>query len=310
MTAKPDLSVVIAGIRMKNPVVLASGTCGYGPEYADLIDFNALGAITIKGLLSEPWMGNPPPRLVETPAGLLNAIGLQNPGVDAFIADYLPMLRRYDLPVIVNIWGRTMQEYGEVAARFNDVEGVHALELNISCPNIKAGGMEFGTDPKVAAEVIGLVRKRTRLPLIPKLSPTVHSIALFARVAEESGADAISLINSVPAMVIDIERRRPVLSNGMGGLTGPAIRPIAVRLVWQASRAVKIPVIGMGGISCGRDALEFIIAGASAVAVGTANFLDPGTALRVVAEIEDYLRRHGLASVRELVGTLQFKQGS
>lgn len=306
MSARPDLAVTIAGIRLKNPVITASGTFGYGPEYADLIDLNALGAVTVKGILSEPWKGNSTPRLVETTGGLLNAIGLQNPGVDGFVRDYLPFLRQYDVPVIVNIWGRTIEEYGEVAARFNDVAGVHALELNISCPNIKAGGMEFGTDPVTAARVISLVRQRTRLPLIPKLAPNVPNIAAFARIAEESGADAISLINSVPGMVIDVETRRPVLANGVGGLTGAAIRPIAVRLVMQASRAVKIPVIGMGGIMCGRDALEFIIAGARAVAVGTATFLDPSTALRVVREIEDYLRRHGLASVNDLVGTLQY----
>lgn len=306
MTARPDLSVTVAGLRLKNPVITASGTFGYGPEYADLIDLNALGAVTVKGILSEPWKGNSTPRLVETTGGLLNAIGLQNPGVDGFVRDYLPFLRRYDVPVIVNIWGRTIDEYAEVAARFNDVEGVHALELNISCPNIKAGGMEFGTDPVTAARVISLVRARTRLPLIPKLAPNVPNIAAFARIAEECGADAISLINSVPGMVIDVESRRPVLANGVGGLTGAAIRPIAVRLVMQASRAVKIPVIGMGGIMSGRDALEFIIAGARAVAVGTATFLDPSTAVRVVREIEEYLQRHDLASVNDLVGTLQY----
>lgn len=308
MGERPNMAVELAGLRMKNPVLLASGTCGYGPEYADLIDLNALGAITVKGILSEPWPGNNTPRLVETPGGLLNAIGLQNPGVDGFVREYLPFLRRFDLPVIVNIWGRTVEEYAEVAARFDGVPGVHALELNISCPNIKAGGMEFGTDPATAARVIGLVRSRTRLPLIPKLAPNVPNIALFARIAEENGANAISLINSVPGMVIDVETRRPVLANGVGGVTGPAIHPIAVRLVWQAARAVKIPVIGMGGIASGRDALEFLIAGASAVAVGTATFLDPGTALRVVAEIEAYLVRHGMADVRELVGSLEFKK--
>ncbi len=306
MTTRPNMQVEIAGLRLKNPVITASGTFGYGPEYADLIDLNALGAVTVKGILSEPWPGNATPRLFETTGGLLNAIGLQNPGVDGFIRDYLPFLRRYDVPVIVNIWGRTLEEYGEVAARFDGVPGVHALELNISCPNIKAGGMEFGTDPAVAARLIGQVRQRTRLPLIPKLAPNVPNIAAFARLAEDAGADALSLINSIPGMAIDVETRRPVLANGMGGLTGPAIRPVAVRLVVQASRAVKIPVIGMGGIACGRDALEFLIGGARAVAVGTATFLDPGTALRVVAEIEDYLVRHGLDDVNALVGTLQY----
>jgi dihydroorotate dehydrogenase (NAD+) catalytic subunit len=291
---------------MKNPVMLASGTCGYGPEYAELIDLDALGAIVVKGILPVPWEGNPPPRMVETPAGLLNAIGLQNPGVEGFIEDYMPFLRRHAVPVIVNIWGRTPAEYVEAAARLSDVEGVHALELNISCPNLKAGGMEFGTDPVVAGQLIAAVRKRTRLPLIPKLSPMVPNIAVFAKLAEGEGADAISLINSVPGLVIDVETRRPVLANGVGGLTGPAIHPIALRLVWQAARAVRIPVIGIGGIMSGKDALDFIVAGARAVAVGTATFLDPGTAERVIREIEDYLVRHGFTDVNDLVGTIEF----
>lgn len=302
---KPSMSVEVGGIRMKNPVMVASGTFGYGPEYADLIDLNQLGAIAVKGILSEPWEGNLTPRMVEVPGGLLNAIGLQNPGVEKFIKEYMPFLRRYDVPVIVNIWGRTEAEYGEVAARLDGVDGVSGLELNVSCPNVKHGGMAFGTNAGIMAGVISSVRKRTRLPLVPKLSPNVSDIALFARTAEESGADAISLINTIPAMAIDVETRRPVLANKVGGLSGPAIHPVAVRLVWEAARAVKIPVVGMGGITCARDALEFLIAGATAVAVGTANFTDPRTSLEVIRGIEDYLVRHGYTDVNELVGSVR-----
>ena len=305
MSAKPSMSVNVGGIRMKNPVMVASGTFGYGPEYADLVDLNRLGAIAVKGILLEPWEGNLTPRMVEVPGGLINAIGLQNPGVAKFVEEYMPFLRRYDVPVIVNIWGRTEAEYGEVAARLDGVEGVSGLELNVSCPNVKHGGMAFGTDAGIMAGVIGLVRKRTRLPIIPKLSPNVSDIARFARVAEENGADAISLINTIPAMVIDIETRRPVLANKVGGLSGPAIHPVAVRLVWEAARAVKIPVVGMGGISSARDALEFIIAGATAVAVGTANFSNPQTSLELISGIENYLVRHGYTDVNELVGSVR-----
>ncbi len=300
------LAVNLAGIEMKNPVMVASGTFGYGPEYSDLVDLNALGAIAVKGILSVPWEGNDTPRLVETPSGLLNAIGLQNPGVEKFISDYMPFLRNYDVPVIVNIWGRTLEEYCEVAKRFNDCEGIAALELNISCPNLKEGGMEFGTNPETTEKVVSMVRKVTKLPLIPKLSPMVSDIARFARICEESGADAISLINSIPGMVIDVESRKPVLSNGVGGVTGPAIRPIAVRLVMLAARAVKIPVIGMGGIASGSDAIEFLLAGASAVAVGTATFIEPTTALRVADEIAEYMVEHGVESVGDLVGKLDY----
>jgi len=305
MTTHPDLAVNVAGIRLKNPVMVASGTFGYGPEYAELVDLNRLGAIVVKGLSVEPWEGNPPPRMVEVPGGLVNAIGLQNPGVAAFVRDYLPFLRRYDTPVIVNIWGRTQSEYEEAAARLDDVTGVAALELNISCPNVKEGGLTFGTDPGTMRKLIAAVRQRTRLPLIPKLAPNVPDIRLFARVAEESGADAVSLINSIPAMVIDVERRRPVLANTVGGLTGPAVHPVAVKLVWEAAQAVKIPVIGMGGITEASHALEFLIAGAAAVAVGTANFADPTTALRVIAGIADYLARHALAGVRDVTGSIR-----
>ena len=305
MRTEPDLSVDIAGIRMKNPVMVASGTYGYGPEYADLVDLSRLGAFVVKGISLEEWTGNETPRLVEVPGGLVNAIGLQNPGAEGFMDKYLPFLRRYDVPVIVNIWGRTVEEYARVAERLSDVEGIAAFELNISCPNIKEGGIAFGTDPAAAARVIRAVRERTALPLIPKLSPNVSDIAAFGRASEEAGADAISLINTIPAMVIDTDTRRPVLANVVGGLSGPAVHPVAVKLVWEVAKAVSIPVIGMGGIVDARTALEFIIAGATAVAVGTANFADPVTPLTVVDGIRNYLAEHGMAGVRDLVGTLK-----
>jgi dihydroorotate dehydrogenase (NAD+) catalytic subunit len=299
------MAVEIAGIRMKNPVMVASGTFGYGVEFAEVLDLSRLGAIVVKGIRIEPWEGNPTPRMVEVPGGLVNAIGLQNPGAEVFIRDYLPFLRTHDVPIIVNIWGRTLEEYRRVAARLDGVEGVSGLEVNISCPNIKEGGLAFGTDPRMAARVISAVRKVTRLPLIPKLSPNVSDIGRMARVAEDSGADALSLINTIPAMVIDVETRRPVLANRVGGLSGPGIHPVAVKLVWEAAKAVRIPVIGMGGIAEARDAVEFMIAGASAVAVGTANFTDPGTALGVIDGIVSYLRRHKMRTVKELVGSLR-----
>jgi dihydroorotate dehydrogenase (NAD+) catalytic subunit len=285
--------------------MVASGTFGYGPEYADVVDLNRLGAITVKGIGLEPCEGNPTPRMVEVTGGLVNAIGLQNPGVEGFVKEYMPFLRKHDVPVIVNIWGRSLDEYAEVAARLSDVEGVSGLELNISCPNIKEGGLAFGVDPAMAAKVTAVVRERTKLPLIPKLSPNVSDIKLFAGAVEDAGADAVSLINSLPAMVIDVETRRPVLANRIGGLSGPAVHPVAVKMVWEAANAVAIPVIGMGGITGPSEALEFIIAGATAVAVGTANFVDPLTALRVVEGIEEYLVGHGMAGVEELRGSVE-----
>jgi len=300
-----DLSVRIGPIRMRNPVMVASGTFGYGPEYADVVDINRLGAVVVKGIRLDPWEGNLTPRMVEVPGGLVNAIGLQGPGVDGFVAKYLPFLRQFDTPVLVNIWGLTVEEYGEVASRLDGVDGVDGLELNISCPNLKQGGIAFGTDVRTAAEVMRVVRKRTRLPVIPKLPPNVPNIAEFARAAESEGCDAVSLINTIPAMVIDVETRRPVLANRVGGLSGPAVHPVAVKLVWEAARAVRIPVIGMGGIASARDALELMIAGASAVAVGTASFTDPSTALRAIEGIEAYMARHCVQSVRELVGSVR-----
>jgi dihydroorotate dehydrogenase (NAD+) catalytic subunit len=305
MTTPVDLSVNIGGIRMKNPVMVASGTFGYGPEYAPLVDLNQLGALVVKGICLLPTKGNGTPRTAEVSAGLLNAIGLPGPGVDGFVAQYMPFLRRYDVPVIVNIWGKTIEEYVEVARRFDGVPGIAGLEINLSCPNIKEGSAVFGTNLDLFRRCIAAVREATRLPLIPKLAPNVSDITEYARAAEAAGANAISLVNSFPAMAVDIETRRPKLANKTGGLTGPAIKPMAIRLVWQAAAAVKIPVIGMGGISSPEDAIEFMVVGASAVAVGTANFTDPGTVLRVVDGIARFCQSHGLARSSDLVGTIQ-----
>lgn len=304
MSAHPDLSITLAGIPMKNPVTVASGTFGYGKEYATLVNPRVLGAITVKGVRLQAWPGNPLPRHVEVFGGMVNAIGLQGPGVEGFIEEYLPFLRETGVPVIVNVWGTTADEYAEVAARLSDAGGVSALELNVSCPNVKEGGVSFGAEPGSLAALVRAVRPRTRLPLLVKLAPNVMRIQPYAKAAEEAGADALSLINTIPAMVIDIETRRPVLANTVGGLSGPAIHPVAVKLVWEASQAVKIPIVAMGGISGPEQAIEFLIAGATAVAVGTATFIDPGTAERVVAGIASYLARHDMHSVRELTGSL------
>lgn len=306
MTApEPNLSVNVGGIAMANPVTVASGTFGYGEEYAALFDIRKLGAVTVKGIRLRAWPGNPLPRHVEVPGGMVNAIGLQGPGVEGFISRYLPGLRATGVPVIVNVWGTTVEEYVEVAARLSDAGGVAGLELNVSCPNVKEGGASFGTDPATLAALVAAVRRRTRLPLIPKLAPNVPDIKPFARAAADAGADAISLINTLPAMVIDIESRRPVLANRVGGLSGPAIHPVAVKLVWEAAQAVRVPIVAMGGIMEARQAIEFLIAGATAVAVGTANFIDPLTPLRVLAGLRDYLVRHRLPSVTALTGSLR-----
>ena len=301
---KPDLRVNIGGIAMQNPVMAAAGTFGYGKEYAGLVDLNALGALVVKGISLKATKGNETPRLVEVPGGLINAIGLQNPGFDGFVKDYLPFLKKYKVPVIVNVWGRSVDDYAEIAARFDRVRGVHGLEVNISCPNIKTGGIAFGTDPRMTAAVIAKVRKNTKLPLIVKLSPNVTRPGDFAKIAEANGADAVSLINSFPAMAVDIEKRRPSLANVIGGLSGPAIHPIALKMVWETAKSVRIPVVGMGGVTSAKEALDFIIAGASAVAVGTANFTDPATLLNVIKGIEAYLVRHKMKSIRELAGSL------
>jgi dihydroorotate dehydrogenase (NAD+) catalytic subunit len=299
-----DLSVNIGGIRMKNPVMVASGTFGYGPEYSELVDLNKLGAIVVKGICLNPTRGNATPRTAEVDSGLLNAIGLPGPGVDGFVQTYMPFLRNYDVPVIVNIWGKTIEEYTEVARRFDQVEGIAGLEVNVSCPNIKEGSAMFGTDLDMFRRVLDSIRAATKLPMIPKLAPNVADITAFAKAAQHCGADAISLINSFPGMAVDIKTRRPKLANVTGGLTGPAIRPIAVRLVWQAAKAVSIPIIGMGGISDIDDALEFFIVGANAVAIGTANFTNPSAAINLINGLEQYVKNSGLNSLSELVGTL------
>jgi dihydroorotate dehydrogenase (NAD+) catalytic subunit len=300
-----DLSVRIGPLVLKNPLMSASGCFGYGLEYADIVDLSSLGAVVVKGLFLKEREGHPPPRVVETPSGMLNAIGLQGIGVRRFVAEKMPELRRRGAVVIVNVCGSTIDEYVEVSRILSDVEGVAALELNISCPNIKEGGIQFGCNLVSAGQVIAAVRKATALPLIPKLTPNVTTVASFARAAEENGADAVSLVNTFLAMVIDVEARRPVLSNGMGGLSGPAIRPIAVRMVYECAQQVRIPVIGMGGISCARDALEFLIAGATAVQVGTASFVDPFIWPKLLTGIEEYLTRHAIERVVDLVGSME-----
>lgn len=299
-----DLSVNLGGVRMRNPVTVASGTFGYGKEYAELIDVSRLGAITVKGIRLQAWPGNALPRHVEVPGGMVNAIGLQGPGVDGFVRDYMPFLRTAGVPVIVNIWGTSAEEYAEVARRLGEVEGVSGLELNISCPNVKEGGHAFGTDPRTVASLVASVRAATRLPIMPKLAPNVPDIKVFVRAAQEAGADALALINTLPAMVIDIETRRPVLANKVGGLSGLAIHPVAVKLVWEAAQVARVPLLAMGGVMGPEQAVEFLIAGATAVAVGTANFIDPATPLRVIDGIAAYLARHGMGSVRELTGSV------
>jgi len=297
-----NLAVDLGGLKMKNPVTTASGTFGFGPEYAPYVDLNRLGAITVKGTTLEPRKGNPTPRIAETPAGILNCIGLQNPGVDEFIAKSLPYLRKYDTPVIVNIAGNSTDDYAEITRRLTAADGVSALEVNISCPNVKQGGMVFGTNCAAASEVIRVVRQNTTLPLIAKLSPNVTDITEIARGVADAGADALALINTLLGMKIDIKARKPVLGNIMGGLSGPAIRPVAVRIVWQVAQAVKLPILGMGGITTAEDALEFILAGATAIAVGTANFVNPRATMDVLDGIERYMRDNGVKDVGELVG--------
>jgi dihydroorotate dehydrogenase (NAD+) catalytic subunit len=299
-----DLTCRLGSLTLKNPLVAASGCFGYGTEYADIVDLSTLGGVAVKGLFLREREGHPPPRIVETPSGMLNAIGLQGIGVHRFIQEKMPELRERGAVVLVNICGTTLEEYVELARILSDVEGVAALELNISCPNIKEGGITFGCSLTGTFDVVHAVRQVTRLPVIPKLTPNVTDVASFARAAEEAGADAVSLVNTFLAMVIDIETRRPKLSNIVGGLSGPAIRPIAVRMVYECHRAVKIPVLGMGGIASARDALEFMIAGASAVQVGTANFEDPFIWPKLLAGITDYMERHRIARLADLVGTL------
>jgi dihydroorotate dehydrogenase (NAD+) catalytic subunit len=300
----PDLSAAVGTVRLKNPVLTASGTFGYGLEFKPFLELDRLGGLVTKGLSPKPRRGNPPARIVETPSGMLNAIGLQNVGVDAFIRDKLPQLRAYDTAIVANVFGETEAEYVEVCEKLDHAPGIAAIELNVSCPNVEAGGMIFGNDPKALATVTRACRRATRLPLWVKLSPNVTDIRETARAAEAAGADAVSLVNTFVGMVVDVERRRPVLANVSGGLSGPAIRPLAVWLTWQVHSAVKIPIVGMGGIASARDALEFIIAGASAVQTGTVNFVKPAAAASVVSGLGAWLAERNVATIRELVGTL------
>lgn len=302
---KPDLSVNIAGIELRNPVMTASGTFGYGEEFADYLDLEKIGAIVTKGLSLRPKAGNPMPRILETPGGMLNAIGLQNVGIDAFIEKKVPFLRSVRTPVIVNFFGNTVEEYAALAERIDTIPEVAGVEINISCPNVKHGGIVFGTDPKAAWSVVKAVRDATIKPVIVKLSPNVTDIVEMAQACAEADADALSLINTITGMAIDLKTRRPALANLTGGLSGPAIKPVALRMVWQVAQAVKLPIIGIGGITSGSDALEFILAGATAVQVGTANFISPGASQRIAEEMEKWLRENGVADVKELIGSLR-----
>jgi dihydroorotate dehydrogenase (NAD+) catalytic subunit len=305
MDRSVDLTVALAGLRLQNPIIAASGTCGYGEELHPFVDLNTLGAVVVKGLSRQPWAGNPGPRLAETTGGMLNSVGLQNIGIDAFIRDKLPGLRSYRTHIVVNFFGDTSADYAAVAARASEADGIAALEANISCPNVQHEGMLFSSDPQLTYEVVRRIRQATSLPLIVKLSPNVTDITVIARAAQEAGADAISLINTLLGMAIDLETRTPRLPLGTGGLSGPAIKPVALRMVWQTARAVSIPVIGMGGISTGEDALEFLVAGATACQVGTASFVDPSACKTIINEMRRYLQRHQIASVSALRGTLQ-----
>jgi len=304
----PDLSVDIGRLRLKNPVMTASGTFGYAKEFESLLSLDRLGAVVVKGLSLAPSKGNPPPRIVETACGMLNAIGLENVGVDAFISEKLPYLAKLEAPVLANIYGTDIESYAELAARLDGIEGVSGIEVNISCPNVKQGGVAFGADARTAQKVAQAVRRRYQGPLIVKLSPNVTDITPIARSVVDGGADAVSLINTLTGMAVDIHTRRPRLANITGGLSGPAIKPVALRMVWQVAQAVDVPVIGIGGIMNAEDALEFIIAGASAVQVGTANFVNPRCTMEIIDGIEDYLREKGIASVRELIGSIEIQR--
>jgi len=299
------MAVEIAGIKMKNPVMTASGTFGCGEEYADYVDLNRLGGIVVKGLSLKPRPGNPPPRIMETAGGMLNAVGLQNVGVDIFIEEKLPFLRQYHVAVIANIYGESYTEYAKVAGKLSKAKGVHALEVNVSCPNVKKGGLSFGSDPKAAAEVTRCVRAETHLPVIVKLTPNVTDITVIARAVEEAGADAVSLINTLTGMSIDLKNRTPHLKNITGGLSGPAIKPVALRMVWQVAQKIAIPVIGIGGIMTAEDALEFMVAGAKAVQIGTANFINPRATIEIIDGMRRYVQENKMKSINDIVGTLR-----
>ena len=305
IVSRPDMSVEIAGIKLRNPVMPASGTFGYGEEYTPFIDMEKIGEIVTKGLSLKPKAGNPTPRIAETVSGMLNAIGLQNVGIDAFIQHKMPFLRTVNTPVFANFFGNTLEEYGEVAKRLNDIPEIAAGELNISCPNVKQGGIVFGTDPKAASEVVALVRKNLQKPLIVKLTPNVTDITVVARAVEEAGADAIACINTLTGMSVDVNTRKPRIANMTGGLSGPAIRPVAVRMVHQVVQTVSVPVIGIGGIVKAMDALEFLIVGAKAVQVGTANFVDPAAMISVIEGIEEFLVEEGIDDIHDLIGSLK-----
>ncbi len=299
----PDLAVDLCGVRLPNPVLLASGTAGYGVELAPLLDLEGVGGLVTKSLTLEPRQGNPAPRIAETPAGMLNAISLENVGVQAFLEEKLPRLPAA-LRLFASVFETEIERYGEVCKRLDGSRGVHGIEINASCPHVKAGGMEFGQEPDALAALVRACRRATSLPLLVKLSPNVTSIAEMARVCEGEGADGLSLINTLQALDVNVETRRPLLANVLGGLSGPAIRPVALRMVWQAARAVRIPICGIGGIMSGEDAVAFLLCGASAVQVGTATYLNPRAALEVRDQLSGYLERHGLAAARELIGAL------
>jgi dihydroorotate dehydrogenase (NAD+) catalytic subunit len=299
------MAVDLGRLKLNNPVMTASGTFGYGEEYAGYVDLNKLGAIVVKGLSIKPRLGNPPPRIMETTGGMLNAVGLQNIGVEAFIEEKLPFLRKYDLKVIANIYGETYDDYKKVARVLDGAKGVHALEVNISCPNVKNGGLSFGADPQIAAAVTRAVKEETSLPVIVKLTPNVTDITVIAEAVEKAGADAISLINTLTGMSVDLKTRRPHLKNITGGLSGPAIKPVALRMVWQVLQKVSVPVIGIGGIMTAQDALEFLVLGAKAVQIGTANFINPRATMEIIEGIEEYLAGIKLKDVNDIIGTFQ-----
>ncbi|PID40752.1 MAG: dihydroorotate dehydrogenase B catalytic subunit [Proteobacteria bacterium] len=301
----PNLGVTIGGLKLANPVMTASGTFGYAREFDHYIDLNRLGGIIVKGLSLAPSMGNPPPRIVETDSGMLNAIGLENVGLDAFVADKLPFLRTLSPPLIANIYGKTVDDYARLAARIDDLKDVVGMEVNISCPNVKEGGVAFGSDPVLAREVVSAVREQTTKHLMVKLSPNVTDIAFMAKAAEDVGADSLSVINTITGMAIDLATRRPKLANVTGGLSGPAIKPVALRMVWQVAQAVNIPVVGVGGIMSAVDALEFMVVGATAVQVGTANFIDPGRTIKIIDGIQRWLDQEGIDDINTLIGTLR-----